>query len=102
MKLQKKAALLPLPHVQFRKTENTWRLDHSYRGSHRRDIPRLVDASGLRAVNAGHSISRALCEKWGFPRQRREVRYWKIRIRECLQAHRKADTTVEERRFSAA
>ena len=44
--------LLPLPHVQFWETENCWRLDSSYRGSHRRDIPCLVDASNVRALNA--------------------------------------------------
>ena len=44
--------LLPLPHVQFWKTENSWRLDSSHRGGHRRDFPRLVDASNVRTVNA--------------------------------------------------
>jgi hypothetical protein len=45
------AGLLPLPHVQFWETENSWRLDSSHRGSHRRDIPCLVDASDVRTVN---------------------------------------------------
>ena len=44
--------LLPLPHVQFWETENSGRLDRSHRGSHRRDIPCLVDASDVRTVNA--------------------------------------------------
>jgi hypothetical protein len=45
-------ALLPLPHVQFWETENSGRLDRSHRGSHRRDIPCLVDASDVRTLNA--------------------------------------------------
>ena len=44
--------LLPLPHVQFWETENSWRLDSLHRGGHRRDIPCLVDASDVRTVNA--------------------------------------------------
>src|ERR1700675_1727442 len=44
--------LLPLPHVQFWETENSWRLDSSHRGGRRRDIPCLVDASDIRTVNA--------------------------------------------------
>jgi hypothetical protein len=44
--------MLPLRHVQFWETENSWRLDSSYRGGHRRDIPCLVDASDVRTVNA--------------------------------------------------
>ena len=44
--------LLPLPHVQFWETENSWRLGSSHRGGHRRDIPCLVDASDVRTVNA--------------------------------------------------
>ena len=44
--------LLPLPHVQFWETENSGRLDRSHCGSHRRDIPRLVDASDVRTLNA--------------------------------------------------
>jgi hypothetical protein len=47
-----KRGLLPLPHVQFRKTENSWRLDRSHRGGHRRDIPCLVDAADVRTMNA--------------------------------------------------
>jgi hypothetical protein len=31
---------------------NSWRLDSSHRRGHRRDIPCLVDASDVRAVNA--------------------------------------------------
>jgi hypothetical protein len=46
------SVLLPLPHVQFWKTENSCRLDRSHRGGHRRDIPGLVDASDVRTVNA--------------------------------------------------
>jgi len=55
--------LLPLPNVQFWETENSWRLASSHRGGHRRDIPRLVDASDIRTVSAikalwcGHGIS---------------------------------------------
>jgi hypothetical protein len=45
-----------LPHVQFWETENSWRLDSSYRGGDRRDIPCLVDASDVRAVNALKTI----------------------------------------------
>ena len=44
--------LLPLLHVQFWETENSWRLDSSHRRGHRRDIPCLVDASDVRTVNA--------------------------------------------------
>ena len=44
--------LLPLPHVQFWQTENSGRLDSSYRGGHRRHIPCLVDAAGVCALNA--------------------------------------------------
>jgi hypothetical protein len=36
----------------FWETENSGRLDRSHRGSHRRDIPCLVDASDVRALNA--------------------------------------------------
>ena len=43
--------LLPLPHVQFWETENSGRLDRSRRGSHRRDVPYLVDATDLCIVN---------------------------------------------------
>ena len=46
------SGLLPWLHVQFWKTENSWRLDHSHRGGHHRDIPGLVDASDVRTVNA--------------------------------------------------
>ena len=44
--------LLPLPYVQFWETENSWRLDSSHRGGHRRDIPCLVDAADVRTLNA--------------------------------------------------
>jgi len=44
--------LLPLPHVQFRKTENSWRLDRSHRGGHRCDIPCLVVVADVRTVIA--------------------------------------------------
>ena len=55
--------LLTLPHVQLWETENSWRLDRSHRGSHRRDIPGLVDASGVRTVNVcGAFYRRALIE----------------------------------------
>jgi hypothetical protein len=47
-----RGALLPLQHVQFWETENSWRLDSSHRGGHRRDIPCLVDASDVRTVSA--------------------------------------------------
>jgi hypothetical protein len=43
--------LLPLLHVQFRKTEDSRRLDHSYRGCPRRAIPCLVDAADVRSLN---------------------------------------------------
>lgn len=46
------AGLLPLPYVQFWKTENTWRLDRSYCGGHRRDIPCLVDVTDVRTLSA--------------------------------------------------
>jgi hypothetical protein len=44
------SARLLSPDVQFREAENSWRLDHSHRGWHRRDISCLVDASDVRAV----------------------------------------------------
>jgi hypothetical protein len=47
-----RGALLPLWHVQFWEAENSWRLGRSHRGGHRRDIPCLVDASGVRTVNS--------------------------------------------------
>jgi hypothetical protein len=43
--------LLRLLHVQFWETENSWRLGSSRRGGHRRNIPCLVDASDVCAVN---------------------------------------------------
>jgi ribosomal protein S26 len=46
-----------LPHVQFWEAENSRRLDSSYRGGHRRDIPCVVDASDVRAVNAVKSAT---------------------------------------------
>lgn len=46
------SGLLPLLDVQFWETENGWRLDHSHRRGHRRNIPYLVDASDVRIVNA--------------------------------------------------
>jgi hypothetical protein len=46
------AGLLPLAHVQFWQTENSWRLDHSHRRGYRRDISGLVDAADVRTVNA--------------------------------------------------
>jgi hypothetical protein len=45
------SALLPLLHVQFRQTEDSRRLDHSYRGWHRRAIPCLVDAADVRSLS---------------------------------------------------
>jgi len=44
--------LLPWPHVQFWETENSGRLDRAHRWSRRSNIPCLVDASDVRAVNA--------------------------------------------------
>ena len=44
--------LLPLPHVQFWETENSWRLDSAHRGSRRRNPSYLVDDSAVRTVNA--------------------------------------------------
>ena len=55
--------LLPSPHVQFWETQNSWRLDSSHRGGYRRDIPRLVDASNVRAVNALKTRSSGLGER---------------------------------------
>jgi hypothetical protein len=46
------AGLLPLAHVQFWQTENSWRLDRSHCGRHRRDISGLVDAADVRTLNA--------------------------------------------------
>jgi len=57
--------LLPLPHVQFWETENSWRLDRSHRGGHRRDIPCLVDASHVRTVNALEAPSGVVNERNG-------------------------------------
>jgi hypothetical protein len=45
------SGLLSSLNVQLWKTEDSWRLDHSYRRGHRRDIPCLVDATNVRAVN---------------------------------------------------
>jgi hypothetical protein len=44
--------------VQFWETENRGRLDRSHRGSHRRDIPCLVDASNVRTLNAFNLLRR--------------------------------------------
>ena len=41
-----------MPHVQLWEAENRGRLDRSHRGGHRRNILGLVNASGVRAVNA--------------------------------------------------
>jgi hypothetical protein len=56
------AGLLPLPHVQFWETENGGRLDRSHRGGHHRDIPCLVDASGVRTVNVLKAASGVVTE----------------------------------------
>jgi hypothetical protein len=42
---------------QFRQTENGQRLDRSCRRRNRRDLPRLVDAAGLRAVITDNEIA---------------------------------------------
>jgi len=42
--------VLPCHRVQFWQTENSWRLDRSYRGCRRRVIPRVVDAARLRSL----------------------------------------------------
>ena len=39
-----------IAEIQFRKTENIWRLYSSHRRGHRRDIPCLVDATDVRTV----------------------------------------------------
>ena len=49
--LQVRGGLLPLPHVQLWETQNSWRLDSPHRGGYRRNVPYLVDASGVRTVN---------------------------------------------------
>jgi hypothetical protein len=54
-----------LPRVQFWETENSWRLDSSHRGCHRRDIPRLVDASDVRFVKALKNPSGVASERNG-------------------------------------
>src|SRR5215471_16115862 len=45
-------AVLPFHRVQFRQTEDSWRLDRSYRRGNCRDISCLVDASDVRTLNA--------------------------------------------------
>jgi len=57
------AGLLPLPHVQFWETENSWRLDSSHRGGRCRDIPCLVDASDVRTVNLFIQVSPSVRHK---------------------------------------
>ena len=57
--------LLPLPHVQFWETENSWRLDSSHCGGHRRDISCLVDASDVRAVNVLKTLRLWSNERYG-------------------------------------
>ena len=42
--------VLPSRRVQFWQTENSWRLDRSYRGRRRRVIPRMVDAARFRSL----------------------------------------------------
>jgi hypothetical protein len=42
--------VLPCRRVQFWQTENSWRLDRSYRGRRRRVIPRMVDAARFRSL----------------------------------------------------
>jgi len=42
--------VLPCHRVQFWQTENSWRLDRSYRGCRRRVIPRMVDAARFRSL----------------------------------------------------
>ena len=42
--------VLPCHRVQFRQTENSWRLDRSCRGCRRRVIPRMVDAARFRSL----------------------------------------------------
>jgi hypothetical protein len=42
--------MLPCNRVQFWQTENSWRLDRSYRGCRRRVIRRLVDAARFRSL----------------------------------------------------
>jgi hypothetical protein len=42
--------LLASLNVQFWKTEDSWRLDGSYRWRNRRDIPCLVDATDVRTL----------------------------------------------------
>jgi hypothetical protein len=51
------AGLLLLAYVQLWQTENGWGLDRSHRGSHRRDIPGVVDAADLRTVNAVKNLA---------------------------------------------
>jgi hypothetical protein len=46
------AGLLPLAHVQFWQTEDSWRLDRSHCRRYRRDFSGLVDAADVRTVNA--------------------------------------------------
>ena len=47
-----------IAYVQFRKTENSWRLDRSHRRGHRCDTPRLVDAADVRTVKPNTATCR--------------------------------------------
>jgi hypothetical protein len=62
-----------LPHVQFWEAENGWRLGSSHRGGHRRDIPRLVDASDVRTMIATQNPSGVVKECNGDFHQ---LRHW--------------------------
>jgi hypothetical protein len=96
-------SLLPLPHVQLRKTENRWRLDCSHRGRHHCDIPRLVDAADVRTLNPEYRspaitlIQAAVAQR--FLGWRRGFGSRSVFGRRSASS---AAITVEERRFSAA
>jgi hypothetical protein len=56
--------VLPCHRVQFWQTENSWRLDRSYRGRRRRIIPHMVDAARFRSlIDEFPSPSRTPCSQ---------------------------------------
>ena len=60
-------SLSPVPpchRIQIWQTENSWRVDRSYRGCRRRVIPCMVDAARFRSlIDEFPSPSRTLCSQ---------------------------------------
>jgi predicted acetyltransferase len=73
-----------LRHVQFWETENSKRLDRSYRRGYRRDIPYLVDASNLRTVNSNRS---SVPNERYFAIHEQQSRVAPLQLRERLNKH---------------